>query len=60
MATGDKSGAIGKLVRVPVLFGKLQADVDFIVLRNIPFGVVIGCPTIKRLEDILDFPAEVV
>lgn len=31
---------------------------DFIVLGNVPFDLVIGRPTLKRLGGVLDFRAE--
>lgn len=58
VAPGDKSSAIGKLSNVPLLFGNLQDEVDFIVLENIPFDIIIGRPTIKRLGGVLYFKAE--
>lgn len=60
VATGDKSGAQGKLTNIQVLFEQLQAGIDFIILENVPFDVVIGRPTLKRLGGVLDFKAEVV
>lgn len=60
VATGDKSGALGKLIGIPVLLDTVRVNVDFIVLQNIPFDLVIGRPTLKRLGAVLDFPAEVV
>lgn len=60
VATGEKSKATGKLSNVPVMFDELQAEVDFIVLEDTPFDVVISRPTIKRLGGVIDLPAEVV
>lgn len=56
VATGDKPGAIRKLTGIPVLFDDLQANVEFIVLQNVLFGLFIGHPTIERVGGGLDFP----
>lgn len=43
-----------------VFFDDLQANVDFVFLQNVPFDVVIGRATIKRLGRVMKFPGEVV
>lgn len=53
-----KSGVLGKVCDVPVQFDKVKARIDFIVLRNVPFDLVIGRPTLKRPGGILEFRAE--
>lgn len=49
---------IGKLLNVPSLFENLQAKVDLFVLENIPFDIIIGRSTLKRLGEVLDFKTE--
>lgn len=39
---------------VQVLFEQLKARIDFAVLRNVPFEVVIGPPTLERFGGVLD------
>lgn len=60
VATGKKSDTARKLTGVPVLFDDLHAEVDSTVLRSDLFDVLIGRPTIKRVDSVLEFPAEVV
>lgn len=50
----------GKLQNVLIQFGAEKAQMDFIVLPNIPFDIVIGRYTLKRLEGELDFKRKVV
>lgn len=45
---------------LPVMLEDLKAKIDFIVLPNVPFDMVIGRPTLKRLGGALDFKREVV
>lgn len=58
VANGEKSGVKGKLQDVPVSFDGMTAGLDFVVLENLPFDIVIGRPTLKRLGGVLDFKAE--
>lgn len=58
VANGSRSGVLGKVNCIPVLFESLQVYMDFVVLENVPFDVVIGRPTLKRLGAVLDFRTE--
>lgn len=58
VATGAKSSAKGKLAKVPVLFDNLEAEIDFIIMENIPFSFIVGRSTLKRLGGVLDYKAE--
>lgn len=60
VAAGGKYGAFGKLTTVHVLFDDWHAEVNFIILRNVPFDVVFERLKINRLGCVLDFPAELV
>lgn len=42
VANKDKSGARGKICNISVMFEKLQAGFDLIILDNVPLEVVIG------------------
>lgn len=53
-----KSGVIGKVTNVLVFFEQLEARMEFFVLENVPFDLVIGRPTMKRFGGVLDFRAE--
>lgn len=58
VATSDKSLVQGKLDKVSVQLGDIEALIDFIDLPNVPFYIVIGRPTLKRLGAELDFKSE--
>lgn len=58
VATGDKSVSKEKLAYLPVLFVNLEAEADFFILGNIPFGIIIGYPTLNPPEGVLRFRAE--
>lgn len=45
VATGGKFGATGKLSNITSLFDNLQSEVNFIVLQNITFAIIIGHQT---------------
>lgn len=56
VATGDKSEAVGKPAGVTELLYTIHAKMDFIVLQNVPFDIVIGSPNLKKLDAVIDFP----
>lgn len=58
MVNGKKSNILGKTMNVPVMFDQSQARIDFIVLQNVPFHIVIGRPTLKRIGGMLNFRVE--
>lgn len=58
VANGEKTGVLGKLNNLPVTFDDFPAHLDFVVLDNLPFDIVIGRPTLKRLGGLLDFQKE--
>lgn len=61
--SGD-GGEWGKIRRVlesttcPIFFGDLHALIDFLVIMAVPFNLVIGPPTLKRLDRVLDCRSE--
>lgn len=55
---GTKSGVVGKVLNVPVKFENLEAQVDFAVSKNVPFDVVIGRHTLRRLGRVLNLRSE--
>lgn len=55
VVSGDKSGAIGQLLVVLVLFDELQEKIDFIILDTIFIENITGHSTLKRLKRVLDF-----
>lgn len=54
-ANGSISKVIGKVFRVAVLFGEIKARIEVVVLKDVPFDVVTGRPTLKRHGGVLDF-----
>lgn len=60
VASGANSGAVGELMKIPVMFDEIQANLNPILQKNIPFEVVIGRQPIERLGGVLYFPVEVV
>lgn len=58
VANGSRSSVIGKLLDVPVFFEKFHVIIDFVVLKNVLFGLVMRQPTLKWLGGILDFKSE--
>lgn len=58
VATRARSRAIVKLSNIPSEFDHLQGKIYFIVLDNILFDIIIGCPTIKRFGGALNDKAE--
>lgn len=53
-----KSGVHGKLTDVPVFLEHLETQIGFVLLQNVPFDLVVGRPTLKRLGGVLDFRSE--
>lgn len=49
VATGEKSGVLGKIYSILVAFDNVRATLDFVVIEKLVFDVVIGRPTIKSL-----------
>lgn len=60
VANDSRSGAVGKVVQVPVLFEEVRAKDDFVILKDVSFDLVIGRPILKRLGSVLDFCSDVV
>lgn len=58
IANRAKSGVLGKVRGIPVSFQNIEAQLDFVVLKNVPFDLVIGRPTLKQLSGVLDFRSE--
>lgn len=42
VVNGEKSNVLGKVLDVRVIFEKLEARLDLVVLQNAPFDLVIG------------------
>lgn len=57
LADTGKLGARGKISNIPVMFRKSQAVIDFIILHNVPFNVLIGFPALNLLDVVMDFKA---
>lgn len=55
VASEAKSGAMGKLTEVLLMFEEVQVNLDLIILENVSFNVVIGRPTLKSPEGVLNF-----
>lgn len=49
VSNGKNLGVLGKVMDGPVLFEHLEAIINFIVLQDVPFDLVIGRPTLKDL-----------
>lgn len=58
MANGANSDGLGNVRDDPVSFRDLYALLEFVVLKNVPFDLVLGRPTLKRLEGVLEFRSE--
>lgn len=58
VATGGRYLLEGRLDNITVSLGKVAAHSNPIVFPNVPFDVVIGRPTIKRLGEVLDLREE--
>lgn len=59
-ANGTKSLVLSKIRNVPRMLNGVEARIDVIVLPNVPFHMVIGSPTVKRLGGDVYFREEVV
>lgn len=51
---GSTSSVEGKLSKVSVMLDLLVVKMDFVVMQNVPFDLVIGRPTLKRLIGVLN------
>lgn len=49
VANGAKSRSLSKVRDIPVLFEDLETQLYFLVLKNAPFDLLIGRPTLKGL-----------
>lgn len=58
--SGAKSEAVEKLMKIPVMLKKIQADLTFIVFKNLLFEIFIGRSTTKRIGVLLNLSAAVV
>lgn len=58
VATGEQFVVEGKLNDIPVRFGRSKAHLDFTVLPNVAFDVVIDRSTLIRLCSVLDLTRE--
>lgn len=56
VATGTKSGAVGKQMKVPVRFEDMRANLNFFILEKVPFDIAIGRQITKRLEKSFGLP----
>lgn len=54
MADGSTSACLGMAKGVPVSFEGQQIKLDCLVIRELPFGMIIGCPTMEELETHID------
>jgi len=60
VADGSSTGAHGTAEGVTIRFGDMRVRVDFLVIDGPPFDLIIGCPTLEKLEAQLDFGKQVV
>lgn len=58
VAERRRSWLEGKTSKVPVMLDSLDVKMIFIVMQSVPFDLVIGRLTLKRLGGVLDFRAE--
>lgn len=54
VANGSTEEGLGVALEVPMLFGTLSADMDFLILKGAPFDVIVGAPTMESLSTKLD------
>ena len=55
VADGQRAHSIGTITDVPISFDDLHISMDFYVMKNPPFEVIIGVPTLEALRGCLDF-----
>ena len=56
VANGNKTGVTGIVTDVPISLGdNLIVSMDFLVIDNPPFDVIIGQPALEALQAIIDF-----
>lgn len=55
VASRAKFGAVGKLLRTPVMFEGMQAKLGYIVFKNVSFNAVIVHQTVRSHYDVLAF-----
>ena len=60
VANGDTSQCIGTVSGVPVSFTDLVVPIDFLVVLNTPFDLIIGCPTLETMAARLDLRKQMV
>lgn len=53
-ATGEKSATLGLLKGVPVGFDHVVEKIDFLVVDNCPYEMIIGRPTMRRMNGVID------
>lgn len=58
VAAGSRSLVKENVSRVSVVIKRMNVKMDFIVVPNVPFILVIGRPTPKRLGDVLELKAK--
>ena len=55
VADGQRARSIGLVSELPISFEDLHISMDFHVMENPPFDVIIGVPTLEALRGCLDF-----
>lgn len=58
VANGKKSDVLGKVMDGPVIIEQCEARIDFVMLQDVPFDPVVGCPNLKRFGGVLHFRSE--
>lgn len=51
--TVAKSPVVGAVGSVPIYFGDMVVELDFLVVEGSPLDVIIGDPTIKYLQGVI-------
>lgn len=55
MVNSSRSGVDGKVKKVLVQFEGVVKGIDFVVLKNVSFILIIGHPALKRLGNVINF-----
>lgn len=58
VADGSRSLVKEKVAAISMSFARLEMEMDFVIMRNVPFDFIIGRPTLKCLGGVLDFKCE--
>lgn len=53
-ATGQNAKQLGVLKSLPITLGRIDEDMDFLVLEGCPYELTIGLPQMRKINGVLD------